>query len=185
MANIALLRAINVGGRNMVAMADLRMFFETLGFTNARTLLQSGNLVFDGGRGRSDALERLLEQHAAKRLGLQTDFIVRGADEWAEVVRANPFRKEAAADPGRLIVMALKSAPERERLSALRAAINGPERAELVGKQAYIVFPDGQGRSKLTVAAIEKALGTRGTGRNWNTVLKIHNLARGDRGEEP
>jgi uncharacterized protein (DUF1697 family) len=176
--NIALLRGINVGGRNMVAMADLRMFLEALGFSNARTLLQSGNMVFSGGCGGGDDLERLLERHAAKRLALQADFVVRTADEWADLVRANPFRKEAEADPAHLIVMALKSAPDPDRLAALRAAIKGRERAELVGKQAYLVYPDGMGHSKLTGAVIEKALGTRGTCRNWNTVLKIERIAR-------
>jgi len=97
---VALLRGINVGGHKPVAMADLRDLLTQLGLADARSLLQSGNLVF-GANGRTAAqLERLLEAEAEKRLGLQTDFFIRTAKEWKGVVAHNPFRKEATRDPG-------------------------------------------------------------------------------------
>ena len=176
---VALLRGINVGGHKPVAMADLHHLLTQLGLADARSLLQSGNLVF-GANGRTAArLERLLEAEAAKRLGLQTDFFVRSAKEWKSVVANNPFSKEAARDPGHLVVMALKDAPKDTDVKALQAAITGREVVRAGGKHLYIVYPDGIGRSRLTNAVIDKLLGTRGTGRNWNTVLKLARLATG------
>src|ERR1700691_6060260 len=99
--HIALLRGVNVGGHRAVAMSDLRDLITDLGFSDARTLLQSGNLVFRGDGRTSAALEQLLETEAAKRLGLQADFLVRSADEWKDVVARNPFPKEAERDPRR------------------------------------------------------------------------------------
>jgi uncharacterized protein (DUF1697 family) len=175
---VALLRAINVGGRSAVAMADLRKFMAELGFKDARSLLQSGNLVFDGGRQSGSALERLLESEAGKRADLATDFFVRSAKEWDVVVAENPFRKEARDDPGHLVLMVLKAAPDAQAVQALCAAIKGREVIHAAGRHMYIVYPDGIGRSRLTNAVIEGKLGTRGTGRNWNTVLKLADLVR-------
>jgi uncharacterized protein (DUF1697 family) len=174
--HIALLRAVNLAAKNMVAMADLRAMAEGLGFQKARTLLQSGNLVFDS-KPTGTRLESLLEATAKKKLGLETDFFVRTAREWQDLIAANPFPAEAKGDPSHLVLLCLKKAPAREALAALRQAIKGRERVETEGRQAYAVYPDGIGRSKLTMALIEKHLGTSGTGRNWNTVLKLAGLA--------
>jgi uncharacterized protein (DUF1697 family) len=170
---IALLRGINVGGKNLVAMSGLKNMFDTLGFVNVRTLLQSGNVVF-GSAARTPAdLEKYLETETVKRLNSQAEFFIRTAEEWEEIVRHNPFQREANTDPGRLVVMALKVAPDEVQLEALRAAIKGRERVEIWNRQAYVYYPDGQGTSKLTPRIIETKLGTRATGRNWNTVLKL------------
>lgn len=170
---IALLRAINVGGHKQVAMADLRDFLTQLGFGDARSLLQSGNLVFRSNTRSGAALERTLETEAAKRLGLETDFFVRSAAEWQTIVARNPFPEEAERDPGHLVAMILKGAPAAHEVKALQDAIPGRERVRADGRVAYVVYPDGIGRSRLTTALVEKKLGTRSTGRNWNTVLKL------------
>ncbi len=174
---IALLRAVNVGGRKVVAMADLRGLLDELGFAGARSLLQSGNLVFRGAARSPSQVERLLEAQAARRLGLETDVFVRTDKEWGAIVRANPLRPEAVRDPGHLLVMLLKDAPGRAAVRALQDAIRGRETVRAVGRQLYVMYPDGIGRSRLTNALIEKTLGTRATGRNWNTVLKLAALA--------
>jgi len=174
--HIALLRAVNLAAKNMVAMADLRAMAEGLGFQQAQTLLQSGNLVFDS-KPTGARLESLLEATAKKKLGLETDFFVRTAREWQDLIAANPFPAEAKSDPSHLVLLCLKKAPDRQALTALRQAIKGRERVETEGRQAYAVYPDGIGRSKLTMALIEKHLGTSGTGRNWNTVLKLAAVA--------
>jgi uncharacterized protein (DUF1697 family) len=177
--HIALLRGINVGGHKPVSMADLRALLTQLGLADARSLLQSGNLVF-GANGRTAAqLERLLEAEAAKCLALKTDFFVRTAKEWKDVVANNPFPKEAVRDPGHMVVMFLKDASSAAAVKALQEAITGPEVLAAAGKHLYIVYPNGIGRSRLTNAVIDKQLGTRGTGRNWNTVLKLGALAAG------
>jgi uncharacterized protein (DUF1697 family) len=175
--HIALLRGINVGGHRQVGMTNLRNFLTELGFENVKSLLQSGNLVF-GSRSRFGAeLERYLEMEAGRRLALEVDIFVRTAEEWKAIVRLNPFRKEAERDPGHLVVLFLKNAPAAKDVALLQADIVGKEVVRAKGKQAYIFYPNGQGRSKLTGTMIEKRIG-RGTGRNWNTVLKLDVIAK-------
>jgi uncharacterized protein (DUF1697 family) len=179
MTHIALLRAVNLAGLNKVGMADLRDLLGTLGFPDAKTLLNSGNIVFRGGNKTSAALEQTLERAAAKRLGIETDFFVRTAKEWQAVTDANPFPREARDDPGHLLAFIMKDEVTAANVTALQNAIVGRELVRAKGRCAYIVYPDGVGRSKLTNAMIEKTLGTRGTARNWNTVLKLDALASG------
>jgi uncharacterized protein (DUF1697 family) len=175
--HIALLRGVNVAGQKLVAMSDLRNLLAKLGFLDGRSLLQSGNLVFRGAPQKGGELERLLKAEAEKQLGLRTDFFVRTAKEWSAIAARNPFRDEAAHDPGRLVVMFLKDAPTRANVELLQAAIKGPETVRVVGREAYIVYPNGIGRSQVANAFIDRKLGTRGTGRNWNTVQKLAALA--------
>lgn len=170
---IALLRGINVGGHQKVAMADLRDMVTHLGFTNAQTLLQSGNLVFRTAARPAAPLERLLEAAALKRLAVPSDFNVRTAEEWKTIVARNPFPEQAARDPSHLVVMFLKDAPKPADVAALQAAITGRELVRADGRQAYITYPDSIGTSRLTNSVIERKLGVRGTARNWNTVLKL------------
>ena len=177
--HIGLLRAVNVAGQNMVGMAALRSLLEELGMRDVRSLLQSGNVVFRSDMGGA-RLESLLESGARKRLGLETEFFVRSAAEWRAAIAGNPFRAEARRDPGRLVLMCLKEAPERKDVAALQKAITGREVVRAKGRHAYIVYPDGQGRSRLTVVLIERKLGTSGTARNWNTVVKLGALAHAD-----
>ena len=176
MRHVALLRAVNVAGRNAVTMAGLRDLFEELGFAAARTLLQSGNVVFEADGRTPPDLERVLEERTAARLGVETDYFVRTSREWSRIVAANPFPREAREDPARLVVVCLKKAPSAAAVEALRAAIPGRETIRTDGRHAYIVYPDGQGRSKLTPALIERKLGARGTARNWNTVVRLASM---------
>lgn len=172
-AYVALLRGVNVGGNKKVAMADLRDILADLGFKEPRSLLNSGNLTFRAAGTTGPALERQLEREINKRLGLQVDFFVRSAPEWAAIIAGNPFAEEAERDPGHLVVMCLKDAPPTHRVDALQASITGPELVRAHGTHAYITYPAGIGSSRLTNAVIDKALATRGTGRNWNTVMRL------------
>jgi uncharacterized protein (DUF1697 family) len=176
-AYIALLRAVNVAGRNLVAMADLRALVEAQGFDDVQSLLQSGNLVFSGPRRAPAALERRLEEATASQLGVAADYFLRTAAEWQALVKANPFPEAAKQDPGHLVMLLLKQAPKPAAVKALEAAIRGPEKVAASGRQLYAIYPNGIGRSKLTTALIENKLATRCTGRNWNTVLKLAALA--------
>ena len=170
-SHIALLRAVNVGGRKLL-MAELRQLAADLGLEAPRTLIQSGNLVFGSALGDAD-LESLLERETLARLGLATEFVVRGPEEWRDLIAANPHAAMARDDPSHLMVMVLKSPPGETELGALKAWIPGREVVEAVGRQLYITYPDGAGDTKLTNAAIERRLGVRGTSRNWNTVTKL------------
>jgi uncharacterized protein (DUF1697 family) len=173
---IALARGVNVGGNRKVAMADLRAMLAGLGYEHPRSLLQSGNLAFRAS-GEADAIEATLERETQARLGLTTDFIVRTGAEWAAALAANPFPAEAARDPAHLVVMALKGEPDSAAVASLKAAILGRERIEGRGRELYIVYPDGIGTSKLTSQLIERKLRVRGTARNWNTAMKLAELA--------
>jgi uncharacterized protein (DUF1697 family) len=174
---IAVLRAINLGAHNRIAMGDLRAMLEKMGYEEPRTIVQSGNVVFRCSSASAGKIEQLLETASTKHLGVTTDYFVRSATEWQAIIAANPFPTEAKSDPGHLVMMCLRDAPTPAAVKALQAAIKGREIVRAKGKQAYFVYPDGQGRSKLTIAVIEKMLATRGTARNWNTVLKLGELA--------
>lgn len=175
--HIGLLRAINLGAHNQVAMKELCAMLGRLGMHEPRSLLQSGNVVFGSDAKSAAHLEGVLEAGLAKRLEVETDVFVRTAKEWQAIIAGNPFPKQAKDDPGHLILMCLKDAPHRAAVTALHKAIVGRETVRADGRHAYIVYPDGVGASKLTIKLIEKHLGTRGTGRNWNTVLKLGALA--------
>ena len=176
---VALLRGVNVGGKRKVPMGELQAAFADMGFTDTRTLLNSGNVVFRSDRDLPPAtLETFLETEAARRLGLRTDFHVRTAAEWRELIDANPLPELAAHRPGHLVVSCLQAVPTAGALASLRAAYPGPEIIHAVGRQLYIDYSaHGIGESKLTAALMDSKLGTRGTGRNWNTVLKLAALA--------
>jgi uncharacterized protein (DUF1697 family) len=154
-------------------MKDLAALMTKLGMQDVRTLLASGNVVFRSDNGSAETLEKLFEDAVAKKMKVETDFFVRSAAEWEVMIKANPCAKMAKDDPGHLIMMCLKSAPSAAAVTALQKAIKGRETVKAKGRHAYFEYPDGVGNSKLTINVIEKHLGTTGTGRNWNTVLKL------------
>lgn len=177
MKQVALFRAINVAGSNVIAMTKLIGFAEQLEYTNCKTILQSGNLLFDH---TDRVLEDDFESELSDRLHLQTDVMLRSAVEWQQIITQNPFPDLAVQDPSHLLVMFLKHPADASACDSLRAAIVGPEQVQLLGRELYVSYPDGIGRSKLTNKLIEKHLGASCTGRNWNTVLKISALLQGD-----
>ena len=168
---IALLRAVNLGSVGKVAMSDLRTLLAALGHSNVKTLLNSGNVVFDAKAGSPATLERELEAACAKKLGLTTEILVRTHDEWAAIVEGNAFPEIAKKDPAHLVVFTFRGKPKHAALDALNAP--GPEELVLGRGCLYITYPNGIGRSKLTTNRAWKELGAIGTMRNWNTVLKI------------
>ena len=160
-------------------MSDLRAFFSDLGFSSARTVLQTGNVVFDAPPGDDKALENKLEAECEKRLGLKPDFLIRSIADWGSVVARNPFSDFASAAPASMVVAFAKDAPDPDAIAALEAAAEGlPEKLKVDGREIYIIYPNGQGLSKLNLSKVErKHAGVRATARNWNTVLKIAALA--------
>ena len=112
-----------------------------------------------------------------ERLGVETTVMVRTAKDWRGVIAQNPFPAEAGCDPSHLAGVFLKDAPAPGAEALLQGAVTGRETVRVSGRHVYIVYPDGFGRSKVTSTLIEKKLGTRGTSRNWNTVLKLGALA--------
>ncbi len=161
----AFIRGINVGGNKQIRMADLKSACESAGLANVRTLLQSGNVVFDCKRGDPASI---IEKAIA---AMDVRVIARTADELRDVVARNPFG--ADRDPARTIVVFLEKVPSKEALAALAAANKGPEELHASGRELFVYYPDGMGKSKFTNVVIEKKLGMAGTARNWNTVMKV------------
>src|SRR5689334_4926965 len=137
-------------------MSDLRALFEKLGFVDPKTLILSGNVVFRSEEKSAAKIEQVLEAATAKHLGVTTDYFIRSAKDWQAMIAANPFRAEAKRDPARTVAMCLKAAPSPAQVKALQAAIKGPEQVRAQGSAAYFVYPDGMGRSKLSIALIER-----------------------------
>ena len=129
-------------------------------------------------RRASGGLERLLETETKDWLGADVEYFVRSANEWEEIISENPFAREAKDDPSHLVVMFMRASPAPKAVKALQAAIKGPEYLRASGKQLYVVYPAGIGTSKLTNAVIERTLGVSGSGRNWNTVVKLSGILR-------
>jgi uncharacterized protein (DUF1697 family) len=159
---VALLRAINVGGTGMLAMSDLRDLCEKAGFRAVRTYIQSGNVVFTSSLAEANVKTKL-EKLLAAKLGKPVCVLLRSGAELEAVLNANPFPK---APPNRVIVSFLDQAPPKNALSKL--AIPGPEEVVLRGRELFIHYPEGQGRSKLKLPFAKD-----GTGRNLNTVAKL------------
>jgi uncharacterized protein (DUF1697 family) len=168
---IALLRGINVGGNNKIAMAELRQVLEAAGCQNVRTLLQSGNAVLSSDIDSAEVLEETLESATHRKFGLNVDFVVLNGSAMKSIVDQNPFPDEAAADPSHLLVHFLKEEQEQRELERFAAKWKDVERLEVGSKVLYIYYPLGVGNSKLKIPF-------RGTARNWNTVLKLVELAR-------
>ncbi len=174
---VGFLRAVNVGGR-AVGMDPLRRAVEGAGCSDVRTVLNSGNVVFRTAERDPRKVERRLESACGRPLGLDLEFMVRDLAALDAAIAANPFPEFARRDPGHLLVIFLKSDPSALDATRFTGGLDGPEEGRVLGAQAYVTYPAGIGRSRLTLPRIEGALGTRGTGRNWNTVLRLAALAR-------
>ena len=170
--HIALLRAVNVGGRKVLK-DDLLGLAKDLGFDDAKTLLASGNLVLWGKGGADADIEKRLEDGLEKRMGLRTDFMVRSTVELKAIIAANPFPDLVKARPSHLVVNFLKHPIPAGDIAVLRAAITGRERVEGGGKQLYVDFIDGIGESMLDRDWKKTKKAPVGTVRNWNTVMKL------------
>jgi uncharacterized protein (DUF1697 family) len=171
---VALLRAVNVGGRKL-PMAELRALCAELCWDDVATYIQSGNVVFTA-PGKAEAIAARLEEAIEKRFGLDVPVIVRTAGEWAKLAASNPFAKAAEDEPNRLQLLVSKKAQKPDAAETLMERAQGGERVEAAGGALWFHFPDGVGVSKLTPALIDKACGSPSTGRNYRTVLKLREM---------
>jgi uncharacterized protein (DUF1697 family) len=174
-SRIVLLRGINIGSRNRIAMPALRQAFEDAGFENVRTYLQSGNVVVSS-KAAPKTVARKSEQLIADEFGLDIVVVMRTRDELAKVVRRNPLGK-VAKDPKRYQVSFLDRTPAREVVRKLEALAVGGEQLVADGRELYAWHPDGVARSKLWAALAGRGLGVTVTARNWTTVTKLLELA--------
>jgi uncharacterized protein (DUF1697 family) len=186
--HVALLRGINLGGRNKVAMADLRALVSELGHADVSTYIQSGNVLFSAmGDADADALALTMTEAIAAKLGVTAPVVVLTRDELAEVVAANPFPGEP--DPRRVHAVVLSEPPGPELTAKLDAAVAQSaakgfgDEIRVVGRTLYLHTPEGYGRSDLAAALMRivssPKAGTTGTARNWATMTKLLVLCDG------
>jgi uncharacterized protein (DUF1697 family) len=166
----ALMRGINVGGKAKVAMADLRAALEGAGYENVQTYIQSGNVAFDTKRIAPAALAKDIEKLIASTCGVDCTVVIRTAAEIAKVAAAHPFPK--IAPPKFVYVMFCDKAPKKR----LELPAGSTEQFVVAGNDIYGYYPDGYGTTKLGNTYLERKLGVRATGRNWNTVQKLAEL---------
>ena len=177
---VSMLRAVNVGGTSRLKMDALRRVYESLGFVDVRTLLQSGNVVFRSGLTDRPQLVKRIRQELERQLDLTVEVILRTLAEVATIVERGPMLSPRA-DSNKLVVMFLAAVPDAAAQAALvkwHKDRKMTELLELRGPEIYLYYPDGIGRSKLTSAVIESKLDTAGTARNWNTLLKLVEAGR-------
>ncbi|MCA1198469.1 DUF1697 domain-containing protein [Sphingomonas sp. R647] len=167
-----MLRGINLGKRQLKS-AELKAVIEGLGFTDVRTLLASGNVMFTAPGAIRDVLETQIHAALAEATGLKSEIFVRTPEEMAAVVSANPFPDAAADRPSFLVVTFHRKPVDAAAVDALMASHDGPERAQAIGRELYIDFPEGQARSILHAPLGKATRDPVNTARNWNTVLKI------------
>ena len=174
---VALLRGINVGGRNLLPMTDLAGLFEEAGCAGVRTYIQSGNVLFTASRARAEKLPGLIASGIADRFGYQVPVLLRTAADLGETIRQNPFL-EAGASENWLHVLFLADQPDAGRVAALDPLRSPPDAYAVRGREIYLRLPNGGAKTKLTNAYFDSRLATISTVRNWRTVLKLFELAQ-------
>ncbi|MGP4016083.1 DUF1697 domain-containing protein [Saccharopolyspora sp. 5N708] len=172
---VALLRAVNLGGHGRIAMADLRAVVAAAGHADVATYLQSGNVVFTSDTADPVVLAADLRHRLAAEVGVDTPVVVRTGTEIADIAGHNPFL-DRQPDHTKLLVAFLAEQPDAELAARLTVPAGAPEELQLAGRQLYLHYPAGVGRSKLTAAYLEKRLGVSVTARNWKTVTALAEL---------
>jgi uncharacterized protein (DUF1697 family) len=172
---VALLRGINIGPRNRIAMPALREALAAAGFEDVRTYVQSGNVAL-GSRARADSVRRKVERVVAESFGLEIPVVVRTRAELAAVVRRNPLA-EVATEPKRYQVSFLETKLPAGMLKELEAVAAPGEQVVAHGREIYAWHPAGVARSKLWAKLAGKGLGVTATARNWTTVEALLELA--------
>jgi len=177
---VALLRGINVGGRNMVAMSDLRQVASSLEHAEVTTYIQSGNLLFTSDSTDAGSLADVLELAVAERLGVHPVVVVLSAAELAQVIAVNPFMDET--NPKYLHAVFRRDEVDEAGIAVVAAALQrarakgSRDDAAVVGRTLFMRTPDGLGRSELAAELARSSVQTAGTARNWVTVTKLMSL---------
>ena len=175
-AFVSLFRGINVGGHQQVRMDELKALHASLGLRDVVTYIQSGNVVCTSDDTNMTQLRQQIEEGFAQKFGFRVNVILRTAADLDAIIANNPFQSQSIQEPKRLLVLFLATSPESSGLEDLQKTYSGPEELRLIGQDLYIYYPNGIGRSKLSLTLLEKKLKAVGTGRNWNTVLQLQKM---------
>jgi len=175
---VSMLRGVNLGPHNRVKMEQLRALYVSLKLREPQTYVQSGNVIFKTDEQDLSKLTKRIESAIEGKFGFQSDVVLRSAAELRGVVARNPFAKRRRIEPSKLLVTFLARDPSEEARVAVRAIQCAPDELWIGGREAYIYFPNGVGRPKLPWHTIPKILKVPGTGRNWNSVTKMLEIAQ-------
>src|SRR5271163_258474 len=174
---ISMLRGVNVGGHNKIKMDQLRAVYESLGFRDAQTYIQSGNVVSRADKRDPGTACTRIEKGIERHFGFRPSVIVRTASELREVIVRNPFAKRSGMDASRLLVAFLAGSPAADALDKVLKIKCEPQELRVSGRELFIYFPNGLARPTLPMATVERTLKIAFTGRNWNTVRKLLEMA--------
>ena len=175
-AFVSLFRGINVGGNHKIRMDELKDVHESLGLRDVLPYIQSGNVVFTSDDADVARLRRQIEDGFEKKFGFHAEVIVRTSDELRDIIEKNPFQGQQSKESKWVVVMFLAAQPNDTAQEDLLKTYVGPEELFIIGKELYIYYTNGIGRSKLSLSLIEKKLKTVGTARNLNTILQLQKL---------
>ncbi len=175
--HVALLRGINVGGKNKLPMKDLADIFVDTGCANVATYIQSGNVIFEGSAALAKKVAAGVRAEIKRRFSLTIPVVLRSGEELREVVSSNPFLS-AGADPEHLHVAFLSDEPSADRVAAIDADRSPGDAFRVHSRDVFLHLPNGVAKTKLTNAFFDSKLATTSTVRNWRTILKLVELTR-------
>lgn len=175
---IAILRGINVGGKNKIKMADLRENLSDLGFKNVETYIQSGNIIFDFDKKNPLELAKQIKSMIKSSFGFDVPVIVIEGEEFVKIWSENPFTKKEDFEIKHLHVTFLAEKPNSKLINEITDFDDSPNQLLMNEKVAYLICPNGYSKTKLTNDFFEKKLKTTATTRNFKTVTKIAELAK-------
>ena len=176
---ISILRGINVSGQKKVPMKELLALYESLGFSDVSTYIQSGNVVFKSAEEKSERLVRQIEAKIKAHFGFEVPVIIRTAEELKRIQVSNPFLKQAGIEEDKLHVTFLDQLPQQPGVDKLMTYDFTPDRFILQGLEVYVYCPNGYGRTKIHNNFFENKLKTGATTRNWKTVNTLVEMASG------
>jgi uncharacterized protein (DUF1697 family) len=174
---ISMLRGVNVGSHKRIKMDALRRVYEALKFENVRTFIQSGNVIFRTKEKKLPALAKKIQAAIDGEFGFRVEVILRSTDELRRAIAANPFAKRRDVEPGKLLISFLDAEPGADARATLQRLKDYPEELHLKGRELYIYFPDGAGKTKLPWSSLEKLFKVNGTARNLNSAIKMLAIA--------
>jgi uncharacterized protein (DUF1697 family) len=180
---ISMLRGVNLGAHNRIKMDALRGLYESLKLEDPRTYVQSGNVIFRSKEKNQAQLEKKIQDAIEKKFGFRPEVILRTTDELRKAIAASPFAKRTELEPGKILVTFLAGEPGPDAHANLARLKEHPEELHLKGREMYIYFPDGAGKSKLPWSQVERLLKVTGTARNWNSVTNMLAMAEEMEGE--
>ena len=178
MKYIALLRGINVGSHKRIKMADLTKSLESLGFKNVKTYLQSGNVVFEDESADACKIAEDIEKKIGQTFKFHINVIIRTENELENIIKNNPFVKDANIQHDKLHVTFLSNMPDSEIIQDLDMKKDEDEKFEIAGREVYLYCPNGYARTKLKNDVFEKKLNTAATTRNWKTTNKLLEISK-------